>query len=199
MGVLRSPAGDLVGEVGHPDAVGPAGLDAGLDRGADVVDVDVDVPEAFAADDDEAVAEPGQRLLEHRDRGVLGVEEIHHLVGRAVGREVGAVARVSGERHRDAVARRDRCGRWAAAGRDGLGRVEDDAQAPPAGVDDAGVGQRLELGGRPGQRLAGGRGGRGEDVAGAGPGERRARAIAASEAARATVRIVPSTGSPTAA
>ena len=39
---------------------GRPGLDPGLDRGADVVDVDVDVPEPVAADHDERVAEPGE-------------------------------------------------------------------------------------------------------------------------------------------
>ena len=50
-----------VAEVRHADAVWPSGLDAGLDRGSDVVDMDVDVPGRLAADDNERVAEVGQR------------------------------------------------------------------------------------------------------------------------------------------
>ena len=86
----------------------------------------------------------------------------------------------------------------APAGEDGLGRVEDDADPAAAGVDDPGPGEHLELLGRV-------------------PSASRAAAAAAlitswvraagsltasaapSAAARATVSIVPSTGSPTAA
>ena len=60
---------DLLGEVGDPDPVRAAGDDPGLDRGTDVVDVDVDVPQALAADHDERVAERGQRLLAGRGCG----------------------------------------------------------------------------------------------------------------------------------
>ena len=72
-------------------------------------------------------------------------------------------------------------------------------EAAAAGVDDARVAEHLELLGRAGERLAGRGGGGGEHVAG--PGRRLALggSAAASEAARATVSIVPSTGSPTAA
>ena len=182
-GAGRGPAGlggllgELVGEVGDADAVGPPGLDAGLDRRPHVVDVDVDVPESFAADHDETVPEAGQRLLEHRDRGVLGVEEIHHLVGGPVGREVSAATGERGERHRDAM-HPDRCRRWSPARRDRLGGVQDDAEPATARVDDACVGQHLELGGSAGQRFAGGRRSSGEDVPGAGaghPGTRHGR------------------------
>ena len=57
-----------VAEVGDPDAVRPARLDAGLDGGADVVDVDVDVPGRLAADDDQRVAERGERRAQRGDR-----------------------------------------------------------------------------------------------------------------------------------
>ena len=70
------------------------------------------------------------------------------------------------------------------AGEHRLGRVEDHAQAPATGVDDAGVAQHRELVGRPGQRLAGRGRGVGEDVAGAGAGLARRAASAASAAAR---------------
>ena len=48
---------DLVEEVGDADAPGSPGLDAGLDRGADVVGVDMAVPHAVTTDDDDRVAE----------------------------------------------------------------------------------------------------------------------------------------------
>ena len=54
-------------------AVGAAGGDAGLDRRADVVDVDVDVPQAVAADHHEAVAERGERRRRPGSRDVLVV------------------------------------------------------------------------------------------------------------------------------
>ena len=66
--------------------------------------------------------------------------------------------------------------RWPGEG-DGLGRRPVDTVSAasstthsprPPGVDDAGVGELLELLGGVGQRLAGGGRGRGEDVAGAG-------------------------------
>ena len=158
--------GGLLGEVGHPHPVGPPGLDPGLEGRPDVVDVDVDVPEPVAADDDEGVAERRERLAQGGDPVVVGVEEVHHLVGRAVGREL-----VGRGRHRDRPAACGRrAGRRPPAGQHRLGRVEDDAQAAAARVDDAGVTQRPQLLGGAGQRLAGrGRGG-GEHVAGPRPG-----------------------------
>ena len=68
VGAALAALGDLVGEVGDPDPVRPAGRDAGLDRGADVVDVHVDVPEPLAADHDQRVAEPGEGRAQRRDR-----------------------------------------------------------------------------------------------------------------------------------
>ena len=48
---------DLLGEVGDPDVAGPAGVECRLDRRADVVGVDVAVPQAVAADHDDGVPE----------------------------------------------------------------------------------------------------------------------------------------------
>ena len=62
---------DLLVEVGHPDAVRPPGVHAGLDGRADVVGVDVAVPQAVAADHDDGVADAGPHLLEGLD-GVVG-------------------------------------------------------------------------------------------------------------------------------
>ena len=75
---------DLLGEVGDPDPVRAAGLDPGLDGGADVVDVHVDVPQALVADHDQGVPERAERGAQGRDPLLVGVEEVHHLVGRAV-------------------------------------------------------------------------------------------------------------------
>ncbi len=150
----------LLGEVGDPDPVGAAGLDPGLDRGAHVVDVHVDVPQAAAADHDERVAERGQRLLQVGDPGVLGVEEVHHLVRRAVGGQV-----VGRERHRDVPGAQDGARRdGTASGEGGLRGVEDHAEAAAAGVDHAGVVQGLELVGRALERRAGGGGTGGDHV-----------------------------------
>ena len=93
LAALLAGSGDLLGEVGDLDPARATGLDAGLDRGADVVDVDVDVPEALAADHDQRVAERRQRLAQRRDRVVVGVEQVHHLVrrpalGEVTGREL---------------------------------------------------------------------------------------------------------------
>ena len=142
---------DLLGEVGDPDPVRATGLDPGLHRGADVVDVDVDVPQAVAADHDERVAERGQRPAQPRDRLVVGVEEVHHLVGRALRGQV-----AGRQRDRDRP-RAERCGAAdrALAGDRGLRGVEDHAQAAAAGVDHAGVLEDLELLGGAVQRVAG--------------------------------------------
>ena len=47
---------DLLVEVGHPDALRPPGVQAASMAGADVVGVDVAVPQAVAADHDDGVA-----------------------------------------------------------------------------------------------------------------------------------------------
>ena len=63
---------DLLEQVGDPDVAGPAGVDGGLDRGADVVGVDVAVPDAVAADDHDRVADAGPHVLERGDRSSSG-------------------------------------------------------------------------------------------------------------------------------
>ncbi len=62
---------DLLVEVGHPDPVRPARVHAGLDGRADVVGVDVAVPQPVAADHHDGVADAGPHLLERLD-GVVG-------------------------------------------------------------------------------------------------------------------------------
>ena len=58
---------DLLEQVGHPDLAGAAAVQGGLDGVADVVGVDVAVPEAVAADDHDRVADAGPHVLERRD------------------------------------------------------------------------------------------------------------------------------------
>ena len=70
-------------EVGDPDPVRPARLDARLHGRARVVDVDMDVPQPVAADDDERVAEPVEPGPQRGDGRVVGLQEVDHLEGRA--------------------------------------------------------------------------------------------------------------------
>ena len=56
----------LLGEVGDPDPARATHVEGRLDRGADVVGVDVAVVEAVAADDDDRVADPRPDVLEPR-------------------------------------------------------------------------------------------------------------------------------------
>ena len=81
-------------------------------------------------------------------------------------------------------------------------RVQQHADAAAAGVDDTGPPQHLELLGCPGQRgpgAGGRRGDHGRERVGVVPAGRRAAGSAVSAATRATVSMVPSTGSATAA
>ena len=95
------------------------------------------------------------------------VEEVHHLVARAV---LGEVVARDGGRDRDQVgADRGRPGHRPATGGGGLDGVEHDAQPATAGVDDAGLREHLELLGRARESGAGRCGRRREDVTGAGP------------------------------
>ena len=133
---------DLLEQVGDADLARAPGLDAGLDRATDVVGVDVAVPEAVATDDDDGVAERGPGPLERRDRRVLGLEQVHHLVAER--REV-----VAGEVGLDRDRRVDDLGLGdRAAGDDLEERVEQQREARAAGVDDAGLLQDREQLGR---------------------------------------------------
>ena len=77
---------DLLVEVGDADPCGAPGVHARLDGRADVVGVDVAVPQPVAADDDDGVADAGPHLLEGLD-GVVGrVEQVHHLVAQVADR-----------------------------------------------------------------------------------------------------------------
>ena len=173
LGLARAGRLHLLGEVGDPDPVRAAGPDAGLDRGTDVVDVHVDVPQPVAADDHQRVAEAGQGRLE-RGHAVVGrVEEIHHLVRRpALDQLVRPVAADTGRRDVVGAERRgDR--RRPAPGEHRLGGVQDDTETTAAGVDDTRVGQHLELFGRARQRLPGTTGRLGEHLPGPRAGQSR--------------------------
>ena len=142
-------AGDLLGEVGDPHPVGTADGDARLDGGTDVVDVDVDVPQPLPAHDHQGVTQDGERVAKAGDDGVVGVEEVHHLVGGPLGREV-----VGRHRPLDRPLTVPLLGpQRAPTGQGTLRRFEHDAQTPAASVDDAGLTEHLELLGGVVQRL----------------------------------------------
>ena len=100
----RSRGGlDLLGEVGDPDPVRAAGGDAGLDRSTDVVDVDVDVPQPLAADDDQGVAERRRGRPCRRSTAAGSSESRRYITsydGPSLGQVVGRAARRG---HRDAA------------------------------------------------------------------------------------------------
>ena len=73
---------DLLGQVGHPDPLRAPRIHPGLDRGPDVVGVDVAVPQPVPADDDDRVPDAGPHLFEVRHGVVRGVEEVHDLVAQ---------------------------------------------------------------------------------------------------------------------
>ncbi len=203
-GALPDPALllDLLGEVGDPDVAGPAGVEGRLDGGPDVVGVDVAVPQAVAAHHDDGVPEARPHLLE-RPHGVVGrLEEVHDLVAQvAPGPQAPRPSASACGRASAAAGTPER----SPAGAGGNGRpsmtvssgVEEQEVPRPAGVDDPGLGEDRELLGRARQRL-----GRGAARRLDAPRPERLRrappAPAPSAAARATVRIVPSTGRSTA-
>ena len=141
----------LLEQVGDADPVGSPDGDAGLDSCADVVRVDMAVPDAVAADDDDRIAEFSPGVLEARHGVVRCVEEEHDLVAAAVESEAGGLT-VDGQRggsHRDL----GRLGQRSAVG-DGQDGIEEEHVAAGAGVDDARFGQDGQQVGRPGQRVA---------------------------------------------
>lgn len=144
----------------------PSGLDPGLDGGPRVVHVDVDVPQPVPADDDERVPERVEPAPQPVHGGVLGVQEVDHLVRGPLGGGLagGVVGRCGGTRA-DEVTR----GAGAGAGRSFAGEgldqgVEDGDEAAAAGVDHSGAGEDREV---PGCLAEGGEGG---VVGGAGDG-----------------------------
>src|SRR5437899_2872210 len=113
----------------HLDAVWPASRHAGFHRGADVVDVHVDVPGRPATDNEQTVTQLRKRGLEGSDGGWCSVEEVHDLERRTL-----RVVRLGQLR------RRKRCLNLTSRGatRDHRHeRVEQYAETSPASVDDA--------------------------------------------------------------
>ena len=140
---------DLLEEVGDADLLGAAGVERGLDGGADVVGVDVAVPDPVAAHHDDGVADAGPHVLERRDGLVGRLEEVHDLVAQ-VAHAVAVPALAVG----DDVADRDhrRLGH-AAAVDDVEEDVEEQQEAGAPGVDDAGLGQHRQHLGRALERV----------------------------------------------
>ena len=132
---LASRAAALLGEVGDPDPVRAAGLDTGLDGRADVVDVDVHVPQAVAAHDHERVAEPASTRSQHRAAALVRASS-RYITSYACRRPTGvaghAVRGTAGGQRRGARPTRARAGGRGArrspprtrrrAGRTGRGR-----------------------------------------------------------------------------
>ena len=141
----------LVGEPDHGDPVRPARGDPGLDRGADVVAVHVDVPAGRRPSPTTADASPSSasaRAQARRPRVARRVEQVHHLV--VVLRRAGlAPGGQRGRGPRDARARRRR-GRPVGDQR-GEG-VEERGRAHAARVDHPGAAQLGQLGGGGAQR-----------------------------------------------
>ena len=188
-------------ERGDRDAVRPAGLDAGLDRRADVGDVHVDVPlpagRGVDADHDQAVAERRRAALQPGDGRLVGVgEQVLHLAARArrggwCGASLGRAAGARGRGGRSGGRTGLDAGRPRRPGR----RAQ--ARARAAGVHDPGLAEHGELVGGVLERDAGAVGGGPDDVGqlGAALVDRGDRGLAPP---RATVRNVPSSGSATA-
>ena len=183
LGPLLPGAVDLLGEVRDLDPAGRPGADPGLDRGADVVDVDVHVPQSLAADHDERVAE---RASSSRSGGMASSSASSRYITSYAGppsvRSPVGMRRDRDRRRTDVRRRRRR----ALAGDRRLGGVEDHAQPAPAGVDHAGLREQRQLVRGARQRLPRReRRPRGRRRR-AGPPASRPTAAAASEAARAT-------------
>jgi hypothetical protein len=192
--------GDLLEQVGHPDLLRPATeVERDLDGGADVVGVDVAVPQAVAADDDDRVADRSPPLLEGLDARRRQVEEVHDLVALLAHVELSVDVGVAVRDGRELL-----LGETTLVGRFGQRlavddverRVEEQEIAGATGVDDACVLQHRQQIGRAVERVLAGRPGGSDHV-----GERRPSAdatLAASADSRTTVRIVPSIGLSTA-
>ena len=151
---------DLVEQVGDPDVAGTPAVDGRLDGRADVVGVDVAVPQPVAADDDDRVADPGPHVLEGGDRLVGRLEEVHDLVAQVghAPRAVGVAGRGVGRHHRGRQVAVELAPtdlglghRTAVDHREG--RVDEQEQARAAGVDHARLGQHGQQLGRAGQRV----------------------------------------------
>ena len=85
---------DLLEQVGDTDLARTTGVDTRLHGGADVIGVDVTVPDTLATDHDDRVADARPDVLEVRHRLVGGFEEVHDLVAQVA--QVGLPVRTVG-------------------------------------------------------------------------------------------------------
>ena len=83
--------GDLLEEVGDADPAGLPEVEGRFEGGTDVVRVDVEVPDAVAADHHDRITDLSPGRLERLDAVVGQLEEVHHLVTE-VANVAGAVA-----------------------------------------------------------------------------------------------------------
>ena len=143
---------DLLHEVGDANLPGAAGVESGLNGRADVIGVDVAVPQAVAAHHDDGVADAGPHVLEGRDGLVVGFEHVHDFVTevadrRPLGLDVPPQRRTDGRRGRE---------RLRLGHRPTIHDVKEDVEqqdvARGAGVNDPRLLQHGQQLGRPGQR-----------------------------------------------
>ena len=144
----------LAGQVGDPDLAGAAGLDARLDRRADVVGVDVAVPQPVAADDHDRLADLHPRGLEGVDLLVGGVEQVHHLVPGTLHASAVATAFAVSDHHRRLRFTLRRLRHRSAVDHLEEG-VEEEDEAGAAGVDHPRLLQHREQLRRAGEGVAG--------------------------------------------
>ena len=167
---------DLFEQIGDPDVAGPAGVQGRLHGGADVVGVDVAVPEPVATHDHDRVTHAGPDVTEGGD-GVVGrFEEVHHLIAEL---SDGILSPASKRRP---VApdvrghpRGDRWVRHGSPGRHEEKSVEQQDDADAAGVHDSGLLEHGELVRRRGQRRRRSRPGGLQDLDEIGAARRRGR------------------------
>ncbi len=128
--------------MGDPDPVRAARFHSRLHGGARVVDVDVDVPQAVAADDHQGLPQGVQPGPQYGDRRIVCLQEIDHLEGGAF-----EVARSGGSGHRAVNVTMNGaaggCGGRLAGDRGDQGpQHRQEPHAP--GVDDPGARQHVE-------------------------------------------------------
>ena len=154
-GALGDPTflGDLLEQIGHPNPTGPPRIDSRFDRGADVVGVDVTVPQTVTADHHDRIPDAEPHVLERIDGRIGGVEQIHHLIAKV--RD--ATFRVPvhlGERVGDLVDGRG-FGKLP-TGHDVQRRIDQQHEPGSSGVDDPGLGQHRQQLRRARQRVGAG-------------------------------------------
>jgi hypothetical protein len=129
-----------VGEVRHANSMRAAGLQRSLQGEPDVIDMRMHVPQPVSTHDDHRVAERVKPCLQRWHHLVRGVEQEHQLIA---GPGTLHIAGRRGDGDGQWMAHRPRLG--PASGDCTLGRVEQDDQAAPAGVDDPSPGEQRHL------------------------------------------------------